>query len=46
LPASKDESAGNKTSITIGVVIAAILIAAGIGVWVFRKWKLSVSIFF
>ncbi|KAG0327736.1 hypothetical protein BG000_000817 [Podila horticola] len=43
LPASKDESGGNKTSITIGIVIAAILIAAGIGVWVFRKWKLSPS---
>ncbi|KAG0085390.1 hypothetical protein BGZ92_009029 [Podila epicladia] len=43
LPESKDESGGNKTSITIGVVIAAILIAAGIGVWVFRKWKLSPS---
>ncbi|KAG0011271.1 hypothetical protein BGZ81_002284 [Podila clonocystis] len=43
LPESKDESGGNKTSITIGVVIAAILIATGIGVWVFRKWKLSPS---
>ncbi|KAF9206613.1 hypothetical protein BGZ59_011597 [Podila verticillata] len=43
LPTAKNESGDNKTSITIGVVIAAILISAGIGVWVFRKWKLSPS---
>ncbi|KAG0347038.1 hypothetical protein BG004_000263 [Podila humilis] len=43
LPASKDERGSNTTSVTIGVVVAAILIAAGIGVWVFRKWKLSPS---
>ncbi|GJJ76952.1 hypothetical protein EMPS_09311 [Entomortierella parvispora] len=36
-------SSSNKTAITIGVVIGAIVVCAGIGVWVFRKWKLSPS---
>ncbi|KAG0049963.1 hypothetical protein BGZ83_005231 [Gryganskiella cystojenkinii] len=36
-------SSSNKTAITIGVVIGAIVVAGGIGVWVFRKWKLSPS---
>ncbi|KAG0368664.1 hypothetical protein BGZ54_001475 [Gamsiella multidivaricata] len=36
-------SSSNKMAITIGVVIGAVVIAGGIGVWVFRKWKLSPS---
>ncbi|KAG0351536.1 hypothetical protein BG005_008960 [Podila minutissima] len=40
---STSGSSSNKTGITIGVVVAAIVIAGGIGVWVFRKWKLSPS---
>ncbi|KAF9099509.1 hypothetical protein BGX23_001654 [Mortierella sp. AD031] len=36
-------SSSNKAAITIGVVVGAIVIAGGIGVWVFRKWKLSPS---
>ena len=34
----------NKTGITIGVAIGSVVVAAGIGVWIFRKWKLSVSV--
>ncbi|KAG0214917.1 hypothetical protein BGX28_001123 [Mortierella sp. GBA30] len=33
----------NKIPIMIGVVVAAALIATAVGVWVFRKWKLSPS---
>ncbi|CAO3567754.1 unnamed protein product [Mortierella alpina] len=33
----------NKTGITIGVAIGSVVVAAGIGVWIFRKWKLSPS---
>ncbi|KAG0038254.1 hypothetical protein BGZ82_000698 [Podila clonocystis] len=40
---STSGSSSNKTSITIGVVVGAIVIAGAIGVWVFRKWKLSPS---
>ncbi|KAG0084962.1 hypothetical protein BGZ92_009416 [Podila epicladia] len=40
---STSGSSSNKTGITIGVVVGAIVIAGGIGVWVFRKWKLSPS---
>ncbi|KAK3844632.1 MAG: hypothetical protein J3R72DRAFT_437621 [Linnemannia gamsii] len=40
---SGSTSSSNKTGITIGVVVGAIVIAGGIGVWVFRKWKLSPS---
>jgi hypothetical protein len=36
-------SSSNKAGITIGVVVGAVVVAGGIGVWVFRKWKLSVS---
>ncbi|KAG0032687.1 hypothetical protein BGZ81_010298 [Podila clonocystis] len=38
---STSGSSSNKTGITIGVVVGAIVIAGAIGVWVFRKWKLS-----
>jgi hypothetical protein len=37
-------SSSNKAGITIGVVVGAVVIAGGISVWVFRKWKLSVSL--
>ncbi|KAF9120178.1 hypothetical protein BGW39_011601 [Mortierella sp. 14UC] len=40
---SGSTSSSNKTGITIGVVVGAVVIAGGIGVWVFRKWKLSPS---
>ncbi|KAF9206418.1 hypothetical protein BGZ49_002509 [Haplosporangium sp. Z 27] len=42
-PGSESSSSSNKTAITIGVVIGAVVVAAGIGVWVFRKAKLSPS---
>ncbi|KAF9989545.1 hypothetical protein BGZ75_006092 [Mortierella antarctica] len=40
---SSSEGGTNKTGITIGVAIGSVVVAAGIGVWIFRKWKLSPS---
>ncbi|KAF9101508.1 hypothetical protein BGX27_011449, partial [Mortierella sp. AM989] len=37
------ETNSNSVGITLGVVIAAIVIAGVIGIWIFRKWKLSPS---
>lgn len=28
---------------TAGIVVGSVVVAAAIGIWVFRKWKLSVS---
>ncbi|KAG0291653.1 hypothetical protein BGZ98_002950, partial [Dissophora globulifera] len=41
--ASSEVSRGSSTGTTIGIVVAAILIAGAIGVWIFRKWKLAPS---
>ncbi|KAF9921404.1 hypothetical protein FBU30_008606 [Linnemannia zychae] len=38
-----ETSSSNKAAVTIGVVVGAVVICGGIGVWVFRKWKLSPS---
>ncbi|KAF9907567.1 hypothetical protein EC991_010779 [Linnemannia zychae] len=43
LPEHKEETNGNQMALTIGVIIAAIVIASVIGIWIFRKWKLSPS---
>ncbi|KAF9958666.1 hypothetical protein BGZ70_009120 [Mortierella alpina] len=40
-PKSSDDS-GNKLA-TAGIVVASVVVAAAIGIWVFRKWKLSPS---
>lgn len=40
---SSSEGDTNKTGITIGVAIGSVVVAAAIGVWIFRKWKLSPS---
>ncbi|GJJ75797.1 hypothetical protein EMPS_08155 [Entomortierella parvispora] len=34
---------GNNMAVTIGVVVMAIIVAGVIGIWIFRKWKLSPS---
>ncbi|KAG0000652.1 hypothetical protein BGZ79_005642 [Entomortierella chlamydospora] len=40
---SSDSSLSNKTAITIGVAVGAVVIAGSIAVWIFRKAKLSPS---
>ncbi|KAF9400818.1 hypothetical protein BGX21_003456 [Mortierella sp. AD011] len=40
---SSDSSSSNKTAITIGVAVGAVVIAGSIAVWIFRKAKLSPS---
>ncbi|KAF9351501.1 hypothetical protein BGX26_010503, partial [Mortierella sp. AD094] len=40
---SDSNSSSNKTAITIGVVVGAVVIAGGIAVWIFRKAKLTPS---
>ncbi|KAG9320293.1 hypothetical protein KVV02_008059 [Mortierella alpina] len=40
-PKPSDDS-GNKLA-TAGIVVASVVVAAAIGIWVFRKWKLSPS---
>ncbi|KAF9950849.1 hypothetical protein BGZ72_007566 [Mortierella alpina] len=41
VPKSGGDS-GNKLA-TAGIVVASVVVAAAIGIWVFRKWKLSPS---
>ncbi|KAF9549780.1 hypothetical protein EC957_002845 [Mortierella hygrophila] len=39
----KEETRSNTSALTAGVIVAAVVIASVIGVWIFRKWKLSPS---
>ncbi|KAG0280331.1 hypothetical protein BGZ95_010532 [Linnemannia exigua] len=39
----KEETHGNQMALTVGVIVAAIVIATVVGIWIFRKWKLSPS---
>ncbi|KAF9964132.1 hypothetical protein BGZ70_006899, partial [Mortierella alpina] len=34
---------GTSSLATVGIVIGAVVVAAAIGIWIFRKWKLSPS---
>ncbi|KAF9154879.1 hypothetical protein BG015_011746 [Linnemannia schmuckeri] len=43
LPKHKEETNSNTMALTVGVIIAAIVIASVIGIWIFRKWKLFPS---
>ncbi|KAF9140456.1 hypothetical protein BGX30_006507 [Mortierella sp. GBA39] len=43
LPGHKEETHSNTTALTVGVIVAVVVIASVIGVWIFRKWKLSLS---
>ncbi|KAF8944855.1 hypothetical protein BGZ47_003614 [Haplosporangium gracile] len=44
LPTDKKETNSNTTALTAGgVIVAAIVIASVIGIWIFRKWKFSPS---
>ncbi|KAG0379109.1 hypothetical protein BGX24_001716 [Mortierella sp. AD032] len=43
LPKHKGESNGKQMALTIGVIVAAIVIASAVGIWIFRKWKLTPS---
>ncbi|KAG0325697.1 hypothetical protein BGZ99_000287 [Dissophora globulifera] len=42
---SKDANSSGSTSnlATAGIVVGSVIVAAAIGIWVFRKWKLSPS---
>ncbi|KAG9069275.1 hypothetical protein KI688_010174 [Linnemannia hyalina] len=43
LPGHKEETHSNTAALTVGAIVAAVVIASVIGVWIFRKWKLSPS---
>lgn len=42
-PTQTSKDSGSSTQLaTAGIVVGAVVVAAAIGIWVFRKWKLSV----
>lgn len=43
---SGDKPSTGTNLATAGIVVGSVVVAAAIGIWVFRKWKLSVSLFF
>ncbi|KAF9280137.1 hypothetical protein BGZ88_012362 [Linnemannia elongata] len=43
LPGHKEETNSNTTALTVGLIVAVLIIATFIGIWIFRKWKLSLS---
>ncbi|KAG0302648.1 hypothetical protein BGZ97_002232 [Linnemannia gamsii] len=43
LPEHKEETNSNAMALTIGVIIAAVVVASFIGIWIFRKWKITPS---
>ncbi|KAF8944415.1 hypothetical protein BGZ47_004247 [Haplosporangium gracile] len=43
-PTQSQKDTGSSTQLaTAGIVVGAVVVAAAIGIWVFRKWKLSPS---
>ncbi|KAG0361910.1 hypothetical protein BG005_007097 [Podila minutissima] len=38
-----DEGGASQQLLTAGIVVGSVVVAAAIGIWVFRKWKLSPS---
>lgn len=46
LPTNQSSSSSSTTGqlATAGIVVASVVVAAAIGIWVFRKWKLSVCV--
>ncbi|KAG0287154.1 hypothetical protein BGZ96_008891 [Linnemannia gamsii] len=43
LPEHKEETNNNAMAFTAGAIVAAAVIASVIGIWIFRKWKLTPS---
>jgi len=41
---SKGQEGGSNTNVvTAAIVVGTVVVAAAFGIWIFRKWKLSVS---